>query len=137
MSEVRCGFTVRARRHVLLVWRSGTVLCSHVKLLGILTVLLGSTAHHDERRTMIVGNWAPDFDQIQFNCPTLPTSYLGNISTRSLVQMGDNVMIGGFIVLGTQAKNVIIRAMALSSASMAFRVPWLIRRWNCTMALGL
>ena len=31
-------------------------------------------------------------------------SILGNISTRSFVQTGDNVMIGGFIVQGTRAK---------------------------------
>ena len=36
---------------------------------------------------------------------------LGNISTRSLVQTGDNVMIGGFIIQGPQPKNVIIRAI--------------------------
>ncbi len=36
---------------------------------------------------------------------------LGNISTRSLVQTGENVMIGGFIVQGTGAKRVIIRAI--------------------------
>jgi Alpha-galactosidase, CBM13 domain len=39
------------------------------------------------------------------------SSILGNISTRSFVQTGDNVMIGGFIVQGTQPKNVIIRAI--------------------------
>jgi hypothetical protein len=38
-------------------------------------------------------------------------SILGNISTRSFVQTDDNVMIGGFIVQGTQPKNVIIRAI--------------------------
>ena len=38
-------------------------------------------------------------------------SILGNIRTRSLVQTGDNVMIGGFIVQGNQPKNVIIRAI--------------------------
>ena len=36
---------------------------------------------------------------------------LGNISTRSFVQTGDNVMIGGFIVQGTGTKRVIIRAI--------------------------
>jgi len=36
---------------------------------------------------------------------------LGNISTRSFVQTGDNVMIGGFIVQGTEPKRVIIRAI--------------------------
>jgi hypothetical protein len=39
------------------------------------------------------------------------TSSLGNISTRSFVQTGDNVMIGGFIVQGTGTKRVIIRAI--------------------------
>ena len=38
-------------------------------------------------------------------------SILGNISTRSFVQTGDNVMIGGFIVQGTEPKRVIIRAI--------------------------
>jgi N-acetylneuraminic acid mutarotase len=39
------------------------------------------------------------------------SSILGNISTRAFVQTGDNVMIGGFIVQGTSAKRVIIRAI--------------------------
>ena len=38
-------------------------------------------------------------------------SQLGNISTRAFVQTGDNVMIGGFIVRGSQSKRVIIRAI--------------------------
>ena len=38
-------------------------------------------------------------------------SQLGNISTRSFVQTGDNVMIGGFIVQGAQTKRVVIRAI--------------------------
>jgi N-acetylneuraminic acid mutarotase len=40
-----------------------------------------------------------------------PPSALGNISTRAFVQTGDNVMIGGFIVQGTEPKRVIIRAI--------------------------
>ena len=40
-----------------------------------------------------------------------PLSTLGNISTRAFVQTGDNVMIGGFIVEGTEPKRVIIRAI--------------------------
>jgi hypothetical protein len=39
-----------------------------------------------------------------------PTT-LGNISSRAFVQTGDNVMIGGFIVQGTEPKRVIIRAI--------------------------
>jgi hypothetical protein len=40
-----------------------------------------------------------------------PISTLGNISTRAFVQTGDNVVIGGFIVQGTEPKRVIIRAI--------------------------
>jgi hypothetical protein len=39
------------------------------------------------------------------------SSILGNISTRAFVQTDDNVMIGGFIIQGTSAKRVIIRAI--------------------------
>ena len=46
-----------------------------------------------------------------YDLGTNSTSILGNISTRSLVQTGDNVMIGGFIVQGIQAKRVIVRAI--------------------------
>jgi len=40
-----------------------------------------------------------------------PATTLGNISTRALVGTGDNVVIAGFIVTGTQPKNVIIRGL--------------------------
>ncbi len=72
------------------------------------TITLNTGNNTLEFSNPIVGSWAPDFDQIQFNCPT---SYLGNISTRSFVQTGANVMIGGFIVQGTQSKRVILRAI--------------------------
>jgi hypothetical protein len=39
---------------------------------------------------------------------------LANISTRLAVQTGDNVLIGGFIITGTQPKKVILRAMGPS-----------------------
>jgi hypothetical protein len=42
---------------------------------------------------------------------------LGNISTRLQVQTGDNVLIGGFIITGTQPKRVIVRAIGPSLAS--------------------
>ena len=45
------------------------------------------------------------------NTAPVPGSQLSNISTRAFVQTGDNVMIGGFIVQGTQSKRVIIRAI--------------------------
>ena len=43
-----------------------------------------------------------------------PSPSLGNISTRLRVETGDNVLIGGFIVTGTQPKKVIVRAIGPS-----------------------
>jgi hypothetical protein len=42
------------------------------------------------------------------------TATLANISTRLLVQTGDNALIGGFIITGTQPKKIIIRALGPS-----------------------
>jgi hypothetical protein len=50
--------------------------------------------------------------------PTPPPGTLGNISTRLQVETGDNVLIGGFIVTGTQPKRVIIRAIGPSLSSL-------------------
>ena len=41
-------------------------------------------------------------------------SQLANISTRAFVQTADNVLIGGFIVLGQQSGRVIVRAIGPS-----------------------
>jgi hypothetical protein len=38
-------------------------------------------------------------------------SFLGNISTRAFVQTGNNVMIGGFIIEGSEPKTVIVRTI--------------------------
>jgi hypothetical protein len=46
-----------------------------------------------------------------------PPSILGNISTRLRVETGDNVLIGGFIITGTQPKRVIVRAIGPSLLS--------------------
>jgi len=75
------------------------------------TVVLNTGCNTLEFFNPIVGSWTPDFDQISFNCPTPPSSYLGNVSTRSFVQTGDNVLIGGFIVEGIPSKRVILRAI--------------------------
>ena len=45
--------------------------------------------------------------------PALRT-VLGNISTRLRVETGDNVLIGGFIVTGTQPKKIIVRGIGTS-----------------------
>ena len=52
-----------------------------------------------------------NLDVIGYNLPQTGQPSLGNVSTRSFVQTGSNVMIGGFIVQGTGPKRVIIRAI--------------------------
>ena len=62
--------------------------------------------------TVMVVNASPTPTPTPTPAATPPsTSILANISTRSFVQTADNVMIGGFIVQGTQPKRVIIRAI--------------------------
>lgn len=43
-----------------------------------------------------------------------PASQLANISTRAPVQTGDNVMIGGFIISGSDPTNVLVRGIGPS-----------------------
>jgi hypothetical protein len=50
-------------------------------------------------------------------------SILANISTRTFVQTGDNVMIGGFIVQGAASKRVIVRAIGPELGAPPFNVP--------------
>ena len=46
--------------------------------------------------------------------PTPTPTTLGNISTRLRVETGDNVLIGGFIITGTEPKKVMVRAIGPS-----------------------
>ncbi len=55
--------------------------------------------------TVIVSNSTPT------PTPTPTPSRLGNISTRGLVQTGNDVMIGGFIITGTVSKQVVLRGL--------------------------
>jgi hypothetical protein len=49
-----------------------------------------------------------------FELQTIAPTLLANISTRLPVETGDNVLIGGFIITGTQPKKVIVRAIGPS-----------------------
>jgi hypothetical protein len=55
-----------------------------------------------------------DIGAFEFNGIAPPPTTLANISTRLPVGIGDNVLIAGFIVTGTQPKKVIIRALGPS-----------------------
>ena len=72
--------------------------------------------------------WGGSNDVNDFNtggayCAPPPPPQLGNISTRSFVQTGDNVMIGGFIVQGTGHKRVIIRAIGPELGAPPYNIP--------------
>ncbi|MGH8093533.1 MAG: NF038122 family metalloprotease [Chthoniobacterales bacterium] len=56
-----------------------------------------------------------NLDVIGYDLVTAPL--LGNISTRGLVGTGDDVLIGGFIITGTEPKTVAIRAIGPSLAN--------------------
>jgi CSLREA domain-containing protein len=49
-----------------------------------------------------------------FELQSAQPAHLANISTRLRVETGDNVLIGGFIITGTQPKKVIVRAIGPS-----------------------
>ena len=55
-----------------------------------------------------------DIGAFEFGGALPSPAALGNISTRLRVETGDNVLIGGFIITGTQPKKVIIRALGPS-----------------------
>src|SRR5436309_7566350 len=80
-------------------------------LRATLIARLGPTPAPPPQRQSPVGDTPVQATTPASTTSPIITSWLGNISTRALVQTGDNVMIGGFIVQGTQPKNVIIRAM--------------------------
>jgi hypothetical protein len=50
-------------------------------------------------------------------------THLANLSTRGLVQTGDNVLIGGFIITGANPKEVLLRALGPSLGQPPFNVP--------------
>jgi plastocyanin len=50
--------------------------------------------------------------------PSASPGTFGNISTRLRVETVDNVLIGGFIITGTQPKKVIVRAIGPSLSSL-------------------
>ena len=62
---------------------------------------------------------------------TTSTAYLANISTRVLVQTGNNVLIGGFIISGTGPKKLVTRA--LGPTLSRFGVPGVLQ--NPTLEL--
>jgi len=93
---------------------------NHGGLTDTLSLLAGSVAINQANATTAperdqrgyVREDAADVGAFEFG-GTIPAT-LANISTRLSVGTGDNVLIGGFIVTGTEAKKVILRAIGPS-----------------------
>jgi hypothetical protein len=73
----------------------------------------------DQRGFARIGQ--PDIGAFEF-AGTNFTQFLGNISTRGFVGTSDNVMIGGFVISGREAKSVLLRAIGPSLANPPFHL---------------
>jgi uncharacterized Zn-binding protein involved in type VI secretion len=77
------------------------------------------------RRRTLVGESNPGTIKLFQNSLPAQPDLLGNISTRALISSGDDALIGGFIVTGTQSKKVMVRAIgpSLATAGVAGVLP--------------
>jgi hypothetical protein len=88
---------------------------------------------HGQKVTAIMNSQVADVDTLQtddingvkslYNTgpayqTSVPANVLANISTRALIGTGDNVLIGGFIILGTEPATVILRAIGFSLSAI-------------------
>ena len=80
-------------------------------------------------RAVVAGTSAGSFGVIRLLGG--PPTTLANISTRLRVETGDNVLIGGFIITGTQPKKISCAQLLLRCRLSAC---WRIRPSNCTTA---
>ena len=80
---------------------------------GSYTVTFSGGSFPATQRSAIIANSLNTKLDVVAGVSTAPT-LLANISTRLRVETGDNALIGGFIVTGTQPKKVIVRAIGPS-----------------------
>ncbi len=62
-----------------------------------------------------------------------PTNHLVNISARSNVGTGDNVLIAGFVIAGTTSKTVLIRAVGPTIALAPFNISTAVAQPTLTL----
>jgi hypothetical protein len=94
---------------------------------------------HGQRVAAIMNSHISDIDTVQpddiagieslynsgppYHDETVTASILANISTRALIGVDDNVLIGGFIVQGSEPATLILRAIGFSLAEYGFSAP--------------
>lgn len=75
---------------------------------------LDTTQQDDIDGVGVLYNEGPDYQQ------SIPGPILANISTRALIGTNDDVLIGGFIIQGSEPATVILRAIGFSLAPSGF-----------------
>jgi len=85
---------------------SGTTLADLGVTPGTYVWTWGTTAN--QNFTLVIPPFPP---------PPPPATNVTNISTRAQVLTGDNILDGGFIITGTESKNILIRAIGPSLGS--------------------
>ncbi len=115
--QVAAGFPVSSHATFTILDSTGTVggRLGNVTSGSRLTTLdgLGSFVVSLSNQTLLLSSFQ-----------TVPAAaQFANLSTRGNVLTGDNVLIGGLIVVGTQAKNVILRALGPSLSSKGISNP--------------
>jgi hypothetical protein len=102
------------------LWQVNGVTVRDVTTAGLADAIPRDTAQTDNTITCTVTpsdgieNGPPTALSVQVRARADVSDRLLNISTRLRVQTGDNVLIGGFILTGTDPKRVIIRAIGPS-----------------------
>ena len=81
---------------------------------GLATDQRGLAIFDDLSNPNAAGGDGRDVGAFELKGGETPPTILANIATRLLVGTGDNVLIGGFIISGTQPKKVIVRAIGPS-----------------------
>jgi hypothetical protein len=84
------------------------------KSFGLATDQRGLAIFDDLSNPNAAGGDGRDIGAFELKGGETPPTILANIATRLLVGTGDNVLIGGFIISGTQPKKVIVRAIGPS-----------------------
>lgn len=79
-----------------------------------LNVKPAALAFASASRELFVSNDLDGVISVFQNATPAPADFFGNISTRARVGDGDNALIGGFIITGTQPKTVIVRGLGPS-----------------------
>ena len=126
--EIRFPLTFANTRLIIQVLDGGTLFGSDSVTIasdGTVSFQYQTDNQAGEYRIDLLYGHGPMGARLDFEALAPPSllAQLGNISTRALVQTGDDVIIGGFIVQGTGQKTLIVRAIGPSLSQSGITNP--------------